>query len=106
MKRSLFFVLIFSIFNLVAIAQSKDNKPNQITLTKDSTEVIGMKKISDISAEVLQLNRSMSKLKKEAREKIEKKASEIGATVVLIREESVTIYPIRLFVINGTAYRK
>lgn len=106
MKRILILVLISSYFALSTFAQSKENNLNQITLTKDSTEVIGLKKISDISAEVLQLNSSMSKLKKEARQKIMKRAAEVGASVVLIKEESVTIYPIRLFVINGTAYRK
>ena len=92
-------------FNLLT-SQSHDLKWEKIVLTKDSSEIVGLQKIQDISVEVVKLNIKISKLKKEANEQIKKKASKIGASIVYIKEDTITIAPVSLYVIKGTAYRK
>lgn len=96
------------VFGFSVFGQSARNQPSSgwesVTVTRNSDDVKGLKKICDINVSAKRMFGGQAKLRKEAIEKAKEKAFEKGAQIVLIEEDNFEATPINNVNIVGEAY--
>lgn len=99
-------IVLFSLLFIQSHAQSATDSSvwQKVIITRNTDDVVGLKRIQQLSASTSRVYGNQSKLRQETEDKLKQQAAQLGASVVLVSIDDFAMSPINNINMVGVAY--